>query len=300
MLPIDDVQMNFNPVMLNTLNVILGLVIFGVSLDLKIDDFRRIAKSPKPFLIGACSQFLLLPAITFAVMYLLRPHPSVALGMILVAACPGGNTSNFMTQLAKGNAALSISMSAFSTAAAIVMTPLNFAFWGSRLPGAEGILTAVSLDPVDMFMLILVLMLLPLSAGLFISTRFPKLADKMKKGMQAFSMIFFIAFVLFAIVANFQFFTDYIGMIALIVVLINTLAFSMGYGMSWLAGLSKPDRRAVTLETGIQNSGLGLVLIFNFFDGLGGMALIAAFWGVWHILTGLSLSTLWHKRAMNS
>jgi len=222
------------------------------------------------------------------------------LGMILVAACPGGNISNFMTQLAKGNAALSISMSAFSTAAATIMTPINIACWGSRLPGTEGILASVSMDPLEMFVLILVLMLIPLSLGVFINTKYPDLAEKMRKGMKIFSIGFFAAFVIFALLANIEFFTDYIGMIAFIVIFLNMVAFTLGYGFSWLMGLEERNRRAVAIEVGIQNSGLGLILIFNFFDGLGGMAMIAAFWGIWHILAGLGLATFWNKRSMNT
>jgi len=300
MIPIDEVRMNFNPLMLNVMNVILGLVVFGVSLDIKFDDFKKIAKSPKPFLIGALTQFLLFPAITFGVLYIIKPQPSIALGMILVAACPGGNISNFMTQLAKGNAALSISMSAFSTAFATIMTPVNIAFWGARLPGTEQILTTVSMDPLEMFFLIMVLMLIPLSLGIFISTKFPDLASKMKKGMKIFSILFFAAFIIFALLANIEFFVDYIGMIAFIVIFLNLVAFSLGYGFSWLTGLKEKNRRAVAIEVGIQNAGLGLILIFNFFDGLGGMAMIAAFWGIWHILAGLGLATFWNKRSMNS
>lgn len=300
MLPIDEVRLNFNPVTLNILNVILGLIVFGVSLDIKIEDFRKISRSPKPFFIGAICQFLLFPALTFAILYLWKPYPSIALGMILVAACPGGNISNFMTQLAMGNTALSISMSAFSTAMATIMTPINLAFWGSRLHGTDELLTSVALDPVQMFFMILVLMLVPLTLGIFISNRFPNLAEKMKKGMRFFSLLFFGAFIILALIANWQYFVDYIGVIALLVIALNLTAFATGYGVSWLSGLRETDRRAVALEVGIQNSGLGLILIFNFFDGLGGMAMIAAFWGIWHIVAGLALASFWNKRSMNA
>lgn len=299
-MPIDEVQLSFNPVTLNILNAILGFIVFGVSLDIEIDDFRKIAHSPKPFLVGAFSQFFLFPAVTFAVVWFWEPMPSIALGLILVSACPGGNISNFMTQLAKGNAALSISMSAFSTALATIMTPFNIAFWGSKAHGTGAILTAVSLDPLKMFFLILVLMLIPLSLGIFIAYRFPVLANRMKKWMKIFSILFFAVFVIAAIFANFNRMVDYLGLIAILVVVLNVIAFAIGYGFAGLFGLEEYNRRAVSIETGIQNSGLGLILIFNFFDGLGGMAMIAAFWGIWHILSGLLLATFWNKRSMNA
>jgi BASS family bile acid:Na+ symporter len=299
-LPIDEVRLNFDPVTLNILNAILGFIVFGVSLDIKVEDFSKIARSPRPFLVGAFSQFFLFPAITFSILCIWKPIPSIALGMILVAACPGGNISNFMTQLGRGNAALSISMSAFSTALATVMTPFNIAFWGSRMHGTDSIMQSVALDPYEMFFLILVLMLIPLTLGITIAHRFPVFANKLKKWMKLLSITFFALFVIFAIIANFNYMVDYIGLIAILVVFLNAVAFAIGYGFAGLFRLKEYDRRAVSIETGIQNSGLGLILIFNFFDGLGGMAMIAAFWGVWHILSGLALATYWNKKDMNT
>ena len=298
--PIDQVQLNFNPLTLNILNVILGLIVFGVSLDIKVSDFKEIARNPKPFAIGVLCQFLIFPAITFLTIYLANPLPSLGLGMILVAACPGGNISNFMTQFARGNAALSISMSAFSTAVATVMTPFNIAFWGSKIKGADTILTQVSLDPVQMFYLITVLMLIPLTLGITLAHKFPEFANRLKKIMKTFSLLFFAAFVIFAIIANFNYMIDYIGRLVGIVIGLNAIAFLVRYSVSTLVGLDERNKRAVAIETGIQNSGLGLILIFNFFDGLGGMAMIAALWGVWHIISGLLLASYWNKKLITA
>lgn len=296
--PIDQVQLNFNPTTLSILNVILGFIVFGVSLDIRLSDFKKIASEPRPFLIGALSQFLLFPAIAFGVVYLSNPLPSIGLGIILVAACPGGNISNFMTQYAGGNAALSIAMSTFSTAIATIMTPFNIAFWGSRLQSTDTIMQAVHLDPVQMFYLILVLMLIPLTAGILIASKFPAVANRLKRIMKIFSLLFFTAFVLFAIYINWNYMVDYLGKLVMIVIGLNFIAFLVGYGASTLFGLSEINKRAVSIETGIQNTGLGLILVFNFFDGIGGMAMIAAFWGVWHIVAGLCLSSYWNKKAI--
>ena len=128
MIPIDEVRLEFNPTTLNILNIILGFIVFGVALDIKVSDFKSLLSSPKPFIIGAASQFILFPAIAFLEVYFLHPQPSIALGILLIGACPGGNISNFMTQHAGGNVALSIALSAFSTALATVMTPFNVSF----------------------------------------------------------------------------------------------------------------------------------------------------------------------------
>ncbi|MEO1435260.1 MAG: bile acid:sodium symporter family protein [Bacteroidota bacterium] len=290
---IDEVRLNFSPQSLQALNFILGFIMFGVALDMKLADFRRVLQVPKAFLIGVFCQFLVLPALTYVLIVLFEPQGSIGLGMLLVAACPGGNISNFMVNLAKGNTALSVSMTAVSTLAAIVMTPLNIGFWGSLHPDTAAILTEVSLDPTQMFFTILVLLGLPMMVGLYLSERKPRLANKLKSGMKVFSIVFFGLFVVVAFAGNFDYFLTYVGGIALIVFLQNGLAILTGYTAATVVGLPEYDRRAVSIEVGIQNSGLGLILIFGFFDGLGGMAVIAGWWGIWHILSGLSIGFFW-------
>lgn len=299
MIPLDQVQLQFNPATLNILNIILGLVVFGVALGIQPKDFKSLLRQPKPFLVGVCSQFLLFPAFSFLVVWLLQPPPSVALGIILVAACPGGNISNFMTQHAKGNAALSIAMSAFSTGLATIMTPLNITFWGSKLQSTSSLMQNISLDPIQMLYLIGVLMLIPLTLGISIAHYFPAIAKKMQRFMKVFSLTFFVAFILFGVTINLKYINHLAGIVGIIVIGLNSVAYCIGYGFAKLLGLNEYNRRAVSIETGIQNSGLGLILIFNFFDGLGGMALIAAFWGVWHLISGLGLATYWSTKPLN-
>ncbi len=273
-------------------------MMLGVALDLKLADFKRILESPKAPAIGLAAQFILLPAFTFLLTLLLRPYPSVALGMILVAACPGGNLSNIMTYLARGNAALSVSMTAVSTAAAVFMTPLNLSLWGALNPATAPILRRVSLDPVDVFVTIFMILGLPLLLGMTLSRLFPALAGRVRKPFRVISFLIFIAFVGAALGANWQIFLRVIGLVVFAVLVHNALALSLGYTCGRLLGLPPRDVRAVSIEVGIQNSALGLVLIFNFFQGLGGMAIIAAWWGIWHIIAGLTVSLYWSRRPL--
>jgi BASS family bile acid:Na+ symporter len=293
---IDLVRLNFNPQSLWALNFIIGLVMFGVALDLKASDFRAVLTSPKPVLIGLVGQFILLPAFTFLLVLAIRPAPSIALGMMLVAACPGGNISNFLTHFAKGNTALSITMTAISTAVAIVMTPLNLSLWGGLHPETSLILKEVALDPLEMLLAVFLLLGLPMAAGMWAGYRWPRAAARAHKPMKIFSLIVFGLFVLGALVGNWRYFLDYVGFVVLAVFLHNGLALVTGYYVAKLTGLSERDRRAVSIEVGIQNSALGLILIFNFFDGLGGMAIVTAWWGIWHIVSGLSVATFWSQR----
>jgi len=276
--------------------VVIGLMMLGVSLELKPADFKRIFISPKAPGIGLGAQFILLPAFTFLLTLVLRPTPSMALGMILIAACPGGNLSNIMTYLAKGNAAVSVSMTAVSTAAAIIMTPFNLTLWGSLNPYTAPILRQVSLNPMDVFTTIVLILGVPLAAGMTLSRIFPALIEKIRKPFKIFSFIVFIGFVGAALGANWQIFLRVIGFVVFGVFIHNALALNLGYWSACLFRLNDRDSRAVAIEVGIQNSALGLILIFNFFEGLGGMAIVAAWWGIWHIIAGLSVATFWSRR----
>ena len=293
---IDLVRLNFNPQTLLLLNVVLGLVMFGVSLELKAEDFSEALRRPRALLIGLLGHHLVFPAFTYLLVRAIEPRPSIALGMLLVSSCPAGNISNFLTHFARGNTALSVSISTLSTLSAIIMTPINIAFWGGRYEPAQPILRAVAVNPLEMFLHVLLLLGVPLAAGLYVSRRWPRFTARAQQPMKYFSLVFFLLFVLAALGANWQYFLAYVGMVVGVVLVHNASALATGYGMAWMTRLPERDRRAVAIECGIQNSGLGLILIFNFFDGLGGMAVITAWWGIWHIVAGLSLATFWSRR----
>jgi BASS family bile acid:Na+ symporter len=293
---LDQIRLNFSPQSILVMNIVIGLMMLGVALELRLEDFKRIFISPKAPAIGLGAQFILLPAFTWLLTLALRPAPSMALGMILIGACPGGNLSNIMTYLARGNAAVSISMTAVSTAFAIVMTPFNLALWGALNPATAPILREVSLNPFDVFTTIVLILGIPLIVGMLISGLFPSLAAKIRKPFKIFSFLAFIGFVAGALSANWQIFLQVIGLVVFGVLLHNALALNLGYWSARAVGLEKKDVRAVAIEVGIQNSALGLILIFDFFQGLGGMAIVAAWWGIWHIISGLTVAAFWSKR----
>lgn len=295
---IDQVQLNFSPQGLMVINAAIGLMMLGVSLDLNMADFRRVLVSPRAPGIGLAAQFILLPAFTFLLTLILRPHPSMALGMILVAACPGGNLSNIMTYLARGNCAVSISMTAVSTVAAIVMTPLNLSLWGSLNPYTAEILRTVRLSPVDVFITVFVILGIPLIIGQLLIRTFPGLADRVRRPFRIFTLVFFVLIVCGALAANWQNFLQYVGLVVFGVFVHNFIALNLGYWAGHLAGLAEADKRAVCLEVGIQNSALGLVLVFNFFGGMGGMAIVVAWWGIWHIIAGLAAAFILSRRPL--
>ena len=288
----------FDPASLVTLNVILALMMFGVSLNLRPADFKRVLTIPRAPIAGLLAQFLLLPAATCLFTWAFRVDPQLALGMILVASCPGGSFSNIMTWLGKGSVAVSVSMTAVSSLAATVMTPLNFALYGWLNPHTRAYLQEIALQPENILMLVLLVLALPLVLGMVTGRRFPTLAVRSEKPLRFVSLLIFLAFVAIAFLNNVDLFLTQFHTFFWLVVGHNLLALALGYGMARLMKLSVPDQRAVTMEVGIQNSGLGLVILFTFFPEAGGMMLITAFWGVWHLVSGLTLSQIWARRPL--
>ena len=298
LLVLDKIRLNLGEGNMFVINITLAFIMFGVALNMNKKGFKLVLIHPKALFVGVLSQFLLLPALTYVLILILKPSPSIALGMVLVAACPGGNVSNFICSLAKGNLELSVAMTAVATIAAVVMTPINFAFWGGLYASSSGLVVPINIDWWQMSKVVLLLLGLPIALGMTVRRFFPKVAKKMDTPMRYFSILFFIALVLGAIVQNYTYFSVYVKLVVGIVLLHNLLAFATGFSFSTLMGLAERDRRSITIETGIQNSGLALVLIVNpnLFNGLGGMAFIAAFWGVWHIVSGMLIGGYWNYR----
>ena len=292
---LDSLKINFDTEGLWVLNITLAIIMFGVALGITMDDFKRLFRNPKILLTGIVSQFLLLPLVTFIFIKLIDPMPSIALGMMMVAACPGGNISNFMTQMAKGNTALSVSLTAFATLVSLIMTPFNLHFWGNMYAPTAQILQTVELDPIKLMKVVTLILGIPLIIGMVIRKNKPQLADKLMKILKPISLIIFMLFIIIAFYDNLTIFANYIHYVLIIVIGHNLLAYLTGYYFAKIMGLSYQNQKTLSIETGIQNSGLGLLLVFSFFNGLGGMALLVAFWAIWDIFSGLSLATYWSR-----
>lgn len=311
LLQLDTIRINFSAGGMHIINLVLAFVMFGVALGIQPSMFKEVFKKPKSVVVGLISQLIALPALTFLLIVFFNQYltPIVAMGMILVAACPGGNISNFMSQLSKANVELSVTLTAITTSLSPIFTPANFAIWGGLYvnfvnPEAGSALRELHIDIYQMFETVFLLLGLPLVIGMLVSHYLPKIAQKLKKPMQYFSILFFIMMVILAFGNNVDLFVKYIGFIFVLVLIHNGLALSTGFAMGTVFKLPDADRRTLTIETGIQNSGLGLVLLFNpkIFPpdlAIGGMLFITAWWGIWHIISGLSVAFIfshWHKK----
>lgn len=295
--------MHFEDGSLLLMNIALGIIMFGIALELRPRDFAHILRSPKAVLLGFFSQFFYLPAATVLLILFLRMFIDIpaglALGMVLVSACPGGNVSNFISVLAGANTALSISLTAIATLSAIFMTPFSFAFWGSFLPDTKVLLLELHINFWEMVKTVLILLGLPLILGMLVKHFRENLADRMAAIIKVLGVVIFVLFIVVAFYSNMDAFFRYIKKIFGIVFLHNFLALAGGYLIGLTFGLPEKSRRTLSIETGIQNSGLGLVLIFGFFQesaAFGAMAVVTAWWGIWHIVAGLSIASYWGRR----
>lgn len=310
---LNSVTLNFGEGGMMIVNVILAFVMFGVALGIKPGTFKDLLKNPKSVIVGILLQWIALPAVTFVIALILSPliTPMIALGMLLVASCPGGNISNFMSSFSRGNVELSVSMSAISTAFAPIVTPFNFFFWGtlySQIISIKAHIPTLVIPFFPMLEQILLLLGVPIVLGLIFARTFPNATKKITKPAQIISILLFLGMVIVSFSQNFQLFLDNIFYVFFIVLIHNAAALGTGYTGAKLAKVSPTDRRSLTIEIGIQNSGLGLILLFNtaifppeiWHGHYGGMLFITAWWGIWHIISGLTVSYLFRRTPLTA
>ena len=287
---LDTATLHFDQDSLLLMNACLGLVMFGVALELTLADFRRLLWQPRPVAVGLIAQIIALPAITYLLTLVLPLSTSVALGMLLVAVCPGGNLSNLLTVMARGDGALSVSLTALSTLLAIFMVPVSFSFWSHLYLQSQAEEQTLSLPATQMITTLLGVVGLPLLLGMLANRYFPGIVSRVRRPIRILSLVVLIAFIVGALAGNFSLFMRFIHLLLLLVLLHNAVAYGVGWALSSVFRLDMASRKAITIETGIQNSGLALVIIFNFYDGWGGMAFLAGWWGVWDMVSGSLLA----------
>lgn len=313
---LDTLSINLGAGEMFVVNIILAVVMFGVALGIKVQTFKDVFQRPTAVLAGVTLQYFVLPAVTCLLAIVLNPiiTPMVAIGMILVASCPGGNISNFMTSLSKGNVELSVSMTAITTALASFITPLNFWFWGTiycRFASVRNDIPTLEIPFMDMLHQILLILGIPIIVGMLCAHYLPNFSKRIVKPLQWLSILLFMGMVavsltqvLTALEARWAVYASILAAF-LVVIIHNATALTSGYTAARLLKLPEADCRSLTIETGIQNSGLGLALLFNpaIFDPTvwssnGGMVLITALWGVWHIVSGLTVATIFRRRKL--
>lgn len=286
----DEVELALDPAARLLLSGLLALIMFSVALGLQLSDFRELLRRPRPVLAGLAAQTLALPALTLLLSLVLSPTPSIALGMLVVAACPGGNVSNILTVISRGDAALSVTLTAVTSVLAVVVTPASILFWAGLHPQTKLLLGSLGLDASDFFLQTTVGLALPLAAGLGLTRAAPELARKLERPLRHVSFLVLLGFIASSLLGNWKHLALFGSVILPVVVIHNAAALALGATTGLVAGPNPAVRRTLVFEIGIQNSGLGLAILLAHFPGQGGAALIAAAWGFWHIVSGLTVA----------
>ena len=279
-------------------NIVIALVMFGVALGITKENFNNLLNKPKILLTGLIAQFFIFPLITFLLIIIINPAPSIALGMILIASCPGGNVSIFLTQLSGGNSAFSISLTAFMTLFAGIFTPFCLSFLGNFYEPTRTILKEVQIDHYKLIKLVILTLGMPLIIGMILNHHKSDLAKKISKFLKPISLLIFIGFIIIVVKNNFDVFVNYISYVILIVIAHNLLGMLSGFYFGKLTKLPLAYQKTLAFELAIPNVGLALLLVFAFFNGLGGMALTVGFWAIWNVISGLLLSFYWKNKIL--
>lgn len=284
------------------LALILSLMMFAVALGLRTEHFRFFKDNPKIYFAGVLAQIIGLPALTLLICYIVNPPASVALGMILIACCPGGNTSNLLALFGRANTALSVSLTATSSLAAAFITPVSIIFWSQLYPPTATLLTEINLDKWSFLQNTMMILAVPLLLGMLIARFAPTLSAKLQKPLSALAGIGLIVIIIGACLQYLPIFFQLGIAIFALVIAHNGLAFLMGFMAGVLTKADTPSRRALTFEVGIQNSGLGIVILLTQLGGLGGAGVVAGLWGTWHIIAGLLLVAVfrWNDKHVRS
>ena len=291
--PVDTLQLHFNPDQMIVLNIAMAFLMFGVALDVRPADFRKVVEFPRSVATGILAQYLIFPLLTLAIIYIFHPPVSVAMGMVLVSMCPSGNMTNFLVHFARANVALSVTLNAIIILSATVITPAGFLFWSKFIPESTALRQSFEIKFLDMAIIIVELILAPLLLGMYLNKRFAVFIARIRPWVQRLSLLIFFTILVLALFGNRDNIGNYLSFVFLLVAVHNLAAISNGYVLGRMARLPEQDCRTLAFESGVHNTALGLLLIFRFFNGLGGMALIAAWWGIWDLVTGLGLAYYW-------
>ncbi len=293
---LDDYALDASGTLTTIVKVLIAIFLFGVALDTTPSDFREVLRRPWVIVVCLVAQYAVVPALTLLLLLTIDVHPSVALGMLFVVCCPSGNLSNLLTHRAHGDVSLSVSLTTVSTVVAILATPAAFAFWGSLQPKVAGLLRDIALDPADMAVEVGLLIAAPFAAGIVVAQRWPRFAERARGPVETGTLVLLVLFIVGALAGRLSVFVATIGAVVVGVVVQNLGSLLLGYGIGRAGRLPAPAVRALTFELGLRNTGLALVLVIAFFGSLGGAVLVVAFWGLWDVITGLTLATWWKRR----
>ena len=266
------------------ITILLGIVMFGMGLTITVADFKEVLTRPKDVAIGVVGQFLIMPSLAFLLVKIFNLAPEIAIGVILVGCCPGGTSSNVMTFLSKGDVALSVTITSITTLLAPIVTPALIYLLASEY---------IDVAPSALFMSIVKVIIIPITLGFIVQKLFNKQAKASVKVMPLVSVVAIVAIVTAVVAGNQQKIAETGLIIFAVVILHNTLGYLIGYLFGKMFGMNLAKKKAVAIEVGMQNSGLGATLAIAHFSPLA--AVPSAIFSVWHNISGPILATIFSR-----
>lgn len=275
------------------LAVALAFTMFSVALGLKTGDFSFLRNHPRRVAVGFLTQVLGLPLVTLLILLIFQPIAGIALGMLIVACCPGGNVSNLFTRLSGGDTAYSVTLTTCSSVFSAAFLPFTVLFWTGLYAPTRELVDAIELDRMAFIVNTSITLLIPLALGIYLAHARPTWAESMQRIFIPIAVLIIAALVVVGLASNLSLLRDFGTVIMPYVMAHNALAFALGAIVGILAKFNPNTRRALVFEIGIQNSGLGLLIMLSQFGGLGSGALILATWGVWHFVGGFTVLAIY-------
>ena len=265
------------------LPISLAIIMFGMGLGLVTGDFVRLFSFPKAVLVGLCNQLLLLPLIGFAIVVLFDLNPSMAIGVMIISVCPGGPTSNLITQVSRGNIGLSVTLTALASLITVFTIPILLSKTIAYFTGNTGVI--IQLPILETMVQILVITIIPICIGMMIRKRNEGFALRMEKPMRTASTVLFVIIFLVIIIANKDNLVQAMKEVGLATLLLNLLTMGLGFLTAKLFGIAGNSQITITIESGIQNGTLAFVIATSILNNLE-MGLPAGAYSIWMFITG--------------
>lgn len=280
------VQISVSPLVQQILAASLAFTMLSVAVGLRPADFVFIRKNPYSLIVGSVAQLIALPLLTILLVKVLNVSPALALGMIIVACCPGGSMSNLITKIAGGDAAYSVALTMISSMFSAAVLPLAILFWVGLHAPADALIDQINIDRSSFIIRTSLILLLPLGVGIYTAHTKPHLAEKLQRRFMPISVLLLTGIIISGLFTNWELLKDYSLSVMPLVILHNGVAFVVGALFGFFLLNDPAKGRALTIEVGIQNAGLGLIIIISELGGFGEAAVMVGAWGIWHLIGG--------------
>ncbi len=288
--------MNFGPIAKFVVIITIFSITLSLALNLTWQQFLDLLKAPKKLILGTMAQTVLLPIMTFGLVSLIQPDYKYALAMFFIAACPGGNTSNYISYLAGGSVPYSMSLTFFSSTLSIFATPFNMIFWASIYPPTAQILKDIEVSRLNIILSLFILLILPLIIGVTLNQKYQGKLDRLKKHLGTISLLAMICLFGYTLSLNTNFFDDNFSEVFFLVLKHNTAALLLGLITAIIAKVNFRERRTLVIEVGYQNTALALAVALKFFADKPEIPFLIAWWSVWHNISAIFLIGFWRGR----